>query len=79
MDSNLRTSKNKWRTATILLIIFIVLVVLGIGTYFVFQEYKEDIYKEVEKDIAVYQTETGNILLWNGTQIIEVNIRPSEE
>ncbi len=69
---------DNYKKATIILSIVLVIVLIVVGGFFsknyIINEIKEDVYKEV----AVYQANKGVVLLWNGTAIIELNIRGEE-
>jgi len=71
----LTNSLNKYKQIVIILSIILAITILIIANFiFITYYYKNKVRQETQKEVSIYQTNTKNILLWNGTQIIEINL-----
>jgi preprotein translocase subunit SecG len=80
----IRTTNETWKRITIVSWVLFFIIILIVAGYFildkVLENRREDAVEQVTKEIAMYQTNTGNILVWNGTGVVEykLNFRENE-
>jgi hypothetical protein len=63
-----------WRNRFLFLCFIILIIVLIVGGYFLSLDYAEKIREKTIQEFAQYQTSSQNLLFWNGSNILEVNI-----